>query len=99
MGCAIDILHTAYNDLIDDPRLIHDKSFMIHIYDPLMDELPEFKDYMDYQCEYRTSHYAASSKTREVTFKKLIKELFTLTYRDNQDSTNVLEKLNVIFIQ
>ena len=30
--------------------------------------------------------------------KKLIKELFTSTDRDNQDSTNVLEKLNVIGI-
>ena len=43
----MDILHTAQNNLIDDPRLIHDNSFMMHIYDPLMDELPEFKDYMD----------------------------------------------------
>ena len=64
MGCAIDILHTACNNLIDDPRLIHDKSFMMHIYDPLMDELPEFKYYMDYQCKDLTSHYAVSSKTR-----------------------------------
>ena len=47
MGSAIDILHTAWNDLIYDPRLIHDKSFMIHIYDSLMDELPEFKYYID----------------------------------------------------
>ena len=64
-----------------------------------MDELTEFKDYMDYQWEDWTSHYAASSKTREVPLKKLIKELFTLTDRDNQDSTNVLDKLTVIGIQ
>ena len=50
MGSEIDILHTACNDLIDDPILIHDNSFVMHRYDPLMDELPEFKDYMDYQC-------------------------------------------------
>ena len=64
-----------------------------------MDDLTEFKYYMDYKCEYQTSHYAASSKTREVPLKKLIKELFTPTDRDNQDNTNVLEKLNVIGIQ
>ena len=72
---------------------------MMNIYDPRMDGLPELKDYMDYQCEYRTSHYAESSKTREVPLKKLIKEIFTLTDRDNQDITNVLEKLTVIGIQ
>ena len=72
---------------------------MMYIYDPLMGELPEFRDYMDYQCKYRTSHYAVSSKTREVPIKKLIKELFTPTDRDNQDRTNVLDKLTVIGIQ
>ena len=71
---SMDILHTACNDIIDEPRLIHVKSFMMHIYYPLMDELPEFKYYMDYQCEGQTSHYAASSKTREVFLKKLMKE-------------------------
>ena len=75
MGRAIDILHTAWNNLIDDPSLINYKSFIIHIYDPLMDELHEFKDYMDYQCKYRTSHYYASSKTKEVPLKNLMKEL------------------------
>ena len=52
MGRVIDILHTACNDLIYYPILIHDKSFMMHIYDPIIDELPEFKYYMEYQCEY-----------------------------------------------
>ena len=56
---VLDILHTACNDLIDEPRIIHAKSFMIYIYDPIMDELPEFKDYMNYQCEDRTYHYDA----------------------------------------
>ena len=73
MGRAIDILHTACNDLIDDPRLIHGNSFMMHIYDPLMDELPEFKYYMDYQCEYLTSNYAISSNTGDVPLKNIIK--------------------------
>ena len=54
---------------------------------------------MDYQCEDQTSHYAASSNTREVPLKKLIKEIFAPTGRDNQDISNVLEKLTVIDIQ
>ena len=93
------ILHTSCNDLIDDPILIHEKSFMMHIYDPLIHELPEFKDYMDYQYEYLTSHYAASSKTREVPLKKLLKELLNPTDRDNQEITNVPEKIGVIGIR
>ena len=96
---AIDILHTAWNNLIYDPRLTHDKSFMMRIYDPIMNELPDFKDYMEYWCKYQTYHYAASSKTREVPPNKLIKELFTPTDRYNQDITNVLEKITVIGIQ
>ena len=98
MGRAIDILHTACNYLVDDPRLINDNSFMMHIYEPLIDELTEFKYYIDYQWEDWTSNYAASSNTRELPLKKLIKELFTPTYRDNQDSTNFLEKITIIGI-
>ena len=69
------------------------------IYEPLMDKLTEFKSYMDYQCEDQTSHYASSSKTRKMPLKKLIREIFTPTDRDNQDSTNILEKLTDIGIQ
>ena len=99
MGRVIDFLHTACIDLIYDRILIHDKSFMMHIYELLMDELHEFKYYMDYQCKDRTSHYSVSSKTSQVPLNKLIKELFTLTYRDNQYRTNFLERLTVIGIQ
>ena len=73
MGRVIYILHTACNNLVYDPILIHYKSFMMHIYDPLMDELPEFKYYMDYQCEYLTSNYAISSNTGDVPLKNIIK--------------------------
>ena len=48
IGRAVDILHTDCNGLIDDPRLINENSFKMNIYEPLIDELPEFKDYMDY---------------------------------------------------
>ena len=72
---------------------------MMHIYDPLLDELPEFKTYMDYQCKDRTYYYSVSSNTKEVPLNKLVKEIFTPTKSDNQDSTNVLEKLAFIFIQ
>ena len=46
MSCEIGILQTACNDLIDYPSLINDKSFMMHTYDSLMDELPESKYYI-----------------------------------------------------
>ena len=99
MDRSIDILNNACNDLIDEPRLINEKSFMMHIYEPIMDKQPELNNYIDYQCEDQTSYYAVSSKTKEVPLNKLVKEIFTPTKSDNQDSTNVLEKLAFIFIQ
>ena len=99
MDRSIDILNNACNDLIDEPRLINEKSFMMHIYDPIMDKQPEFNNYMDYQCEDQTSYYAVSSKTREVPINNLVKELFTLADQGNQVSTSVLQKLTVIDIQ
>ena len=64
-----------------------------------MDELSDFKYYMDYQWKYWTYHYVTSSKIREGPLKKIIKELFTPKDRDNQDTPNFLEKLNLSGVQ
>ena len=40
MGCAVDMIHSACKDIIDNVTLIHDDLYMLHIFDKLRDELP-----------------------------------------------------------
>ena len=42
MGRVVDILHDACTHLLEDIKLFHDKSYMIHIFDEIVEELPEF---------------------------------------------------------
>ena len=41
MGRAVDILHTACGQLLDDTKLIHDKNFMMNLFDEISKEILE----------------------------------------------------------
>ena len=99
MGRAVDIIHDACIDLLDDISLIHDETFMMHLFDGLRKELPEFDTYLTTEFKVRKSHYVKKSNTKAVPLKMLIKELFTPTDSDNQGSTEMLEKVAAIGIQ
>ena len=94
MGRAIDIIHTACKDIIEDTGLIHDESFMMHIFDQLRQELPEFDEYLDYMFETKSlDNVQSNAEQKQVINKRLIKELFTPSDRDNQDSNKMLKQL------
>ena len=48
MGRAVDILHTACGQLLDDIKLIHDKNFMMNLFDEISKEIPEFEEFLIY---------------------------------------------------
>ena len=99
MGRAIDILHSACSDIVANTRLIHDKSFMMNIFDELVSELPEFKEYMTREFETKTSNFVVKSQTKAVPNKMLLEELFTPSDHDNQDSAEMLEQIAAVGIQ
>ena len=100
MGRAIDIIHTACKDIIEDTGLIHDESFMMHIFDQLRQELPEFDEYLDYMFETKSlDNVQSNAEQKQVINKRLIKELFAPSDRDNQDSTKMLEAIAAVGIQ
>ena len=51
MGRAVDMIHSACKDIIDNVTLIHNDLYMLHIFDELRDELPEFKTFLEYEGE------------------------------------------------
>ena len=63
--------------------LMHDKPFMLRIFDELRKELPEFDAYLTRDFENKTM---------------IVKELFHPTDEDNQVSTEILENLLVLVL-
>ena len=98
MGRAVDMIHSACKDIIDNSTLIQNDLYMLHIFDELRDELPEFKAFLEYEFENKKSAYVEESKEKAVPLKDLVKELFSPENLDNQDSTDTLEKISAIGI-
>ena len=99
MGQALNLIHDACQHLVEDPGFIHNELFMMHIFDKLLEELPESKAHLEYQFENKTTDFVEKSETKALPLKMLIKELFTPSDRENKYSTDMLEKLAVIGIQ
>ena len=55
MGLAVDMIHSAWKDIIDNVTLIHNDLYMLHIFDELCDELPEFNAFLEYKFENKKS--------------------------------------------
>jgi len=90
---ALSLIYEACKDIIAKVSVVHNKSFMLHIFDELRDELPEFDAYLTREFENKTSQQVEPSNTKVVPLKMLVKELFHPTDEDNQDSTEMLETL------
>ena len=46
---AIDLIYNTCEDIVHEPFLIHDESFMLHIFNDLLEELPEFEAHLEYE--------------------------------------------------
>ena len=73
MGCAVDTIHSACKDIIDNSTLIHNDLYMLHIFDELHDDLPEFKAFLEYEFENKKSAYVEESKEKAVPLKEIVK--------------------------
>ena len=98
MGRAVERIHSACKDIIDNMMLIHNDFYMLHIFDELRDELPEFKAFLEYEFENKKSACVEERNEKAVPLKELVKELFSPENLENQDSTDTLEKILAIGI-
>ena len=98
MGHAVDMIHSVCKYIIDNVTLIHNDLYMLHIFDELRDELPEFKALLEYEFQNKKSAYVEESKENAVPLKEIVKELLSPENLDNQDSTDTLEKIAAIGI-
>ena len=83
----IDLIYHAGEDIVHKLSLIHYESFMLHIFNDLREELQEFEAHLEYEFKNKKSEFVEASQTKAVPLKDLIKELFSPTKLDNQDST------------
>ncbi|KAL7553861.1 hypothetical protein ACHAWF_017485 [Thalassiosira exigua] len=53
MDRAMDMLHNTCDEIRKDPKLIHSRSYMMGLYSDFVEELPEFKEYLEKQSKMK----------------------------------------------
>ena len=99
MGRAMDIIHRVCDELLDDIKLIHDKSYMMNIFSEIAAEIPEFQEHLTYEFVRKKTHFVEKSQTKAVPLKMLVEELFFPQDADNKESTATLEKVAAVGIE
>ena len=75
MGRAIDCLYKACDDILDDVELIHDKNYMLQLWDDITSELPEFREYLDEMHKNIITMFIPESKYKNIPYTNLIGEI------------------------
>ena len=92
-------MYTVCDERLDDTKIIHDRKFMMNLFDNIADEITEFKTIQTYEFENKKTEFVATSQTKSIPYSKLIDELFSTKDDDNKNRTAILEKFAKVAIE
>ena len=89
MGKAIDLLYSTFTLIQRTPSLLLDYEFIMNIFDPLYEQLPEFEEYIQFYREEKMNDVRGSSnpEDRLPGIDRVIAELFWPTKTRNRETT------------
>ena len=95
MGRALDLMYNAFVEVESDGELMLDEGFIMGIFSPLYEELPEFNGYLEYFFEEKESNVIGScSQDDRVLAMDLAKyEVFYPTRIENQQTHDLCVSL------
>ncbi len=97
MGCAIKLLHDAFIEIQGDGSLLLEEHFVMNIFESLYDEVPPFKEYLNYHLEEKEGNVIGSRKeeVRVLAIDEAMLELFWLQRMENLQTTEFCWELSV----
>ena len=97
MGRALDLIYHAFVKIQADGSLLLIYDFIMNIFSPLYDELPELKDYLDFHLEEKEGNVIGSvkEKDRVLVIDEAMEELFYPKRRANRETTELCTELAV----
>jgi hypothetical protein len=89
MGRAYDLLHSACLEIQDSPELFLDYEYVMNVFQPLYDDLPELEEYLDYYKEDKMGNVIGSmiDSNRVRVIDLALHELFYPTKMRNRETT------------
>ena len=97
MERAIKLLHDAFIKIQGDGSLLLEEDFIMNIFASLYDELPPFKEYLNYHLEEMEGDVFGSRKEEErvLGIDKAMAELFWPQRMENHQTTEFCWELSV----
>ncbi len=89
IGHAIKLLHDAFIEIQGDGSLLLEEDFIMNIFESLYDELPPFKEYLNYHLEEKEGNVIGSQKQEErvLAIDEAMVELFWPQRMENHQTT------------
>ena len=98
MAWTVDLMDAAFLEIANDGSKLFDDEFMFGIFQPIIDTIPPFGEYMNYMFKSKTSNPIGtrSFDKKVVPWEKLRSELMYPTRRDIVQSTEIACELAVV---
>ena len=99
MGRAVDIIFDSMTMLANEPEKLIDESFMMHIFDPLINELPPLKDYLHYYYNDKKSYKIVRDQIKHQPHQVVRNELFNPDDASNVETDYLMEEIATIIAE
>ena len=98
MAWAVDLMDEAFLEIANDGSNMFNEEFMFGIFQPIIDTIPPFGQYMEYMFQSKTSNLIGtrSFDKKIVPWENLRSELMYPTRRDIDQSTEIACELAVV---
>ena len=97
MGKAIALLHDAFVEIQSDGLLLLEQDFIVNIFSPLYNEIPPFKQSLDYHFEGKQGNVIGSNNEHDpvLAIDEAVAELFYPQKMENRQTTELCHELSI----
>jgi hypothetical protein len=82
MGQTVDLMEEAFDKIANDGEMMIDKEFLMNIFEPIVDQVEPFAEYLEFIFENKEGHALGSREKADkwLSFDELHSELFFPTW-------------------
>ena len=78
MGWTVNLMEEAFEKIANDGEMMLDEEFMMHIFEPIVNQVEPFAQYLEYAFEKKEAHELCTQNKHDrwLPFDELREELF-----------------------
>ncbi len=91
MGQTVDLMGEAFEKIANDGEMMLDEEFMMNIFEPIVDQVEPFAEYLEFIFENKEGHALGSREKADkwLSFDELHAELFFPTQNNIRETHSI----------